>query len=243
MASTSEATFGNRLEKGRNLAEFVKKLKSWAPSNPLIEIKPFQDFLKSVDQANTQATNRLVHLKDLRARRYESYYGKTGLVKIMPMIRDYVGTLPEGKKSSYYKSIAKECQKLSTRKASKKEVTPSEKGTQTEKKAISRTESSFGSILASGKTVLEIISQISGYKPPFAGAGVAEFTALINAVETLNNDIAGILTETTDVLKTRKELYDGDEGLKKRAQIIKEFVRSAYGRSSNEYKQVVKFKI
>ena len=243
MPSTSEATFGNRLEKGRNLAEFVKKLKSWAPSNPLIEIKPFQDFLKALDQANSQAANRLVHLKDLRSHRHDAYYGKTGLVKIMPMIRDYVGTLPEGKKSSYYKSIAKECQKLGTRKPSKKEITPSEKGTQTEKKAISRTESSFGSVLASGKTVLEIISQISGYKPPFVGAGLAEFTALINSIESMNNDIAGILTETTDVLKTRKEMYDGEEGLKYRAQTIKEFVRSAYGRTSNEYKQVVKFKI
>lgn len=242
MASTSERTFGNRLEIGRKLLDYVKTLSDYAPENPAIQVEPFGQLLADIGKANDAVTKKSALLKDARERRRELYYGDKGLTLLMPMIRDFMGTLPDGKKTSAYTMIQKECRKITGGKIPKKEIPPEKANAAVAKKSISQSEKSYGSLYQAGMNILELIRAIPNYKPANPAMSVAAFEKKLQDIEAANHAVNTYLSESVDAIRRRHELYESDNGLTPLMQTIKEFVRSTYGRNSDEYKYISRIK-
>lgn len=68
--------------------------------------------LDIIEIENSTVYERLSNLQNVRAERYEMYYGNNGLRMRCSQIRDYIASLDEGKKSNDFKKVQKIVQKI-----------------------------------------------------------------------------------------------------------------------------------
>src|SRR5580765_7260552 len=102
MASTSEQTFGNRLEHARHLQAALSKMGGYAPDNPALTNANFGTFLDTVETANDVVAGTGQVLSDARTARRVAYFGSAkegvpGLATLAGRVRDAVGSMPGGK--------------------------------------------------------------------------------------------------------------------------------------------------
>jgi hypothetical protein len=242
MARISEASFGNKLAKGQQLLDFVRTLPDYAPPADYLKAENFATLLDKINEANKQVASTGNLLAQARLNRTELYYGDTGAKFRCAMIRDFIGVLPTGKTSSAYVTVQKEVQKMNNyKKPSKKDETEaSEKSAL--KRTISRSETSFGSVLQSLKNVLEIIKNLPDYKPANDLITIESLQKYINSIEQANQAVNAQLYPYNDSVVKRQEIYEGAEGLRVSFQGIKTFIAANYGKTSTEFKEVSKLK-
>lgn len=237
MASRSEATFGQRYEKGNQMLILIQSIPNYSPTNTDISISSFQTFLTTLNQLNNTIATNQDALSQVRDARSISYTGQNGLKELGGMIRDYIGSLQGGKKTNLYKNIQKEVARLKGYKKTKIKTSDS-----VDMKSISQSEQSFGSLVQSGKNLLSIIQNIQGYSPSNPNITVQGFQTTLNNIEILNNSVQEKLITVTNQLANRREMYEGDNGLRIRLQMIKSYIASTFGKSSQEYKNAVSIK-
>lgn len=110
MASTSERTFGNKLEHSRSLHVALSKIVGYKPDNPILELPAFEDYLDTVEGGNDAVASAGQPLSDRRNARRIAFFGDAkgnvgGLPTLAGRVRDFVGAMPGGKKSPSYKQI------------------------------------------------------------------------------------------------------------------------------------------
>lgn len=238
MASQSERTYGQRLEQGRQLFIVIEQFAKYEPSNNIIEKNTFYEFLELVEEANSRIAKLSAELKDSRNKRIDMYKGKNGLKELVFMIKYFVGTLPNGKDSSAYLQIKSEAKKFYSERQRRTEIDPLDAAGNEQPKRISKSESSYGSLIVAGRNILEVVKTINGYSPPNALISLDSFTAFLNQLEAVNNEVYTRVAISNIAVNKRKELYNGEVGLRHRVKIVKELVRSIYGRNSNEYNMI-----
>src|SRR6267143_6529008 len=145
MPSTSEQTFGNRLEHGRTLQVALGRILGYKPDNSALNSNNFETFLDSVEDANNLVAASGQTLSDTRVSRRTAYFGDAkqgtpGLRTLAGRVRDAVGSMPGGKKSPSYKQIQRLAQKISNYHTPNKPVTPSPGTTAAVKKKVSQSE-------------------------------------------------------------------------------------------------------
>jgi hypothetical protein len=248
MPSTSEKTFGQRLEHARTLQAALNKMVGYKPDNTALEAATFNTFLDSVEAANDVVAGNGQTLSDARTTRRLAYFGDAkngvpGLATLAGRVRDAVGSMPGGKKSPSYKQIQKLTQKISNYRPPKKAVTPSPGSTGPEKKKVSQSEASYGSLVQAGRDLAAAAGKVAGYNP---GAADLKPNALKSAMDTLadtNKTVAEALVDTEKAIAERSKIYEADEtGLKSQFQQAKAAVASQFGRRSPEYKSVANIK-
>lgn len=237
MASRSEATFGQRYEKANQMLILIQSIANYAPTNPDISVNSFKTFIDDINNLNNTIALNQDSLSQARDARNMSYHGANGLKELGGMIRDYISSLPGGKNTNTFKNIQKEVSKLKGYKKVKTKV-----GEEGETKTISSSEQSFGSLIQSGKNILAIIQNIQGYSPSNPNLTVQGFQAILANIELLNNTVQERIIMVTNGVAARKEMYEGDNGLRVRLQMIKAYISSTYGRSSQEYKNAMLIK-
>ncbi|MBK7379716.1 MAG: hypothetical protein IPJ03_12025 [Ignavibacteriales bacterium] len=105
-------------------------------------------------------------------------------------------------------------------------------------KKISTSEVSFGSVLAAGRELLEVIKSVAGYAPSNTNITVANFTSFLNSIEQKNTLIYQRLEQYDNDVEVRMEKYIT---LKDRVSKIKAALASQFGKNSNEYKDSLSY--
>ncbi len=241
MASISEFTFGQRYTKAQGMLEYVKQLPTYKPTSTGLSIGELEPFIKSADESNTAVNNTKNTLSDIRKERYELYYGTTGLVKRSARIRDYIASHADaGKKDRDFQKLQKLTQKMGSKKPPKKTAPSADPSTTEEKKKVSQSELSFGSLLAVGKEILEVIKGIASYAPSTETLQVNKFDDYLKTIDTKNSAVAAAYERYDDSVEQRWSIYDE---LSKRITKIISYITSEYGKDSQQYKDSLKYKV
>jgi hypothetical protein len=238
--STSEKTFGQLLEKGRQLLAYIQNLTGYAPTEPDLQPAAFDAFLNSVAAANAQVDAAITSLRTARAERAELYEGADGLERRASQIRDYLASLPEGKKSSAFKQVQRLVQQITASPARKKKQTP-EPGSKAPKE-VSQFEVSFGSRLAKARQIEQVILATPNYTPSNTAITAAGFDALLDQIELKNAEVSAKVAIAGQKVDNRSEMYKGENGLLNRAMRIKAAIAAQFGRQSEAYKDAVRIK-
>ena len=241
MASSSEKTFGQRYQSGRNLVTLIENLKNYKPSNEDIMAENFSVFMDEVDQANSDVAQKKAALTEAQSARNEGFYGTGGLKKTAPMVRDFIASTNGGRASTAFRNIQRECQKMMNYSKPKK-TKDDGKATAAEKKAVSKAETSFGSLLQDAKNILEVIKTVSAYAPSNPSLTVEGYGKFIANLEKLNETVAKLKHELDVAVEWRGKLYEGPNGLRERIRMTKDYIRANYGKTSNEFKEAGKVK-
>jgi hypothetical protein len=244
MASTSEKTFGNRLKHGRDLQIALDALPTYAPDNTALTPPNFELFLDAVESANDDVADKEQVLSDARTARRLGFFGDTstnvdGLATLAGRVRDHVGSQPGGKKSSGYKNIQRLTQKISNYRPPKKPVSAAIGTTPSEKKKISQSERSYGSLVQSGRDLAAAAAKVPGYNPTAADLQPAALKASMKTLSDANGAVADALVDVEKAAEVRSTIYEHpDTGLQSQFQQAKAAVASQFGRRSSEYKTV-----
>ena len=170
-------------------------------------------------------------LSQMRNTRTNSYTGTNGLKELGGMTRDYIASLQGGKSTNTYKNIQKEVSKLKGYRKAKTKIIDG-----TISKTISQSEQSFGSLIQSGKNILAIIQGIPGYAPSNTNITVQNFQTMLNSIEVLNNTVQEKFILVVNNIAKRKEMYEGDNGLRIRLQMIKNYIQVRMERTRRSIK-------
>lgn len=230
MASISEKSFGQRYTKGRELVEYLKLLPTYTPGNTDLEATSLTTLLDNILTANSGVASKISSLQTERDARLTMYVSQTGLINKCGQIRDYIASIePKGKKAVDYKKVRG------------KRLTPKPKPPEagaTAPKKGSTSEVSFGSVLSTAFEILEVIKGNALYAPSNTALTVANFTTLLNSIDAKNKLIAQKREEWDDAVEDRMSLYTD---LQSRVTKTKLALASQFGKTSNEYKDSVKF--
>jgi hypothetical protein len=241
MPSISEHTFGNRLEHGRALRAALSKIGGYQPDNPDLEPATFDTFLDTVEAANSAVAGATQTLSDARVARRLAFFGDAkqgiaGLATLAGRVRDHVGSMPGGKKALSYKQIQRLTQKINNYRPPRKPVSPKPDA---QKKEISQSEASYGSLVQAGRDLAAAAAKVPGYSPKSADLLPAALTAAMTALAGHNTTVAGALVDAGKAIDDRSRVYeDAQTGLKSRFQQAKAAVASQFGRRSPEYEAI-----
>jgi len=233
----SETTFGQRYTKARALVEYLNTLTTYSPGNPALTAPELTTLLDSVEAANSDVASKLFDLQTERDRRIDLFKNvQTGLLTKSAQIRDYVASVnPKGKNSTDYKKLQKMVQRMRGIRLSKKPEPPAGGGGP---KTISTSERSYGSMLAVGKEVLEVIKLVAGYAPSNTTLTVANFTTFLESIDTKNSLVAQKQEQWDNSLEARGTLYNTlADSVKK----VKLALAAQYGKTSPEFADAVKY--
>jgi hypothetical protein len=244
MPSTSERTFGNRLEHARFLNTAVGKIIGYKPDNTDLNPAPFGTYLDSIEAANNDVAGKSQVLFDVRTDRRLGFFGDAsqgvpGLATLAGRIRDTVGSMPGGKNSPSYKQIQRLTQKISNYRRPKKAISITPGGPDANKKEISQSEASYGSLVQAGRDLAAAVAKVPGYNPSAADLQPAALTAFMTALADKNKAVATALVDLRNAVAARAELYESDTtGLKSKFQQAKPAVAAQFGKRSPEYESV-----
>jgi hypothetical protein len=240
--SLSEKGVGQLLEKSRQLLKYIESLEDYSPTDPALTPAGYKAFLDSVAALNSAVASSLAALRQARAARHALYHGPQGLIKRASRIRDYISSLPTGKKSSDFTAAQKICQSLRPSGA-KKAPEPDSTASAKRKKEVSQYELSFGAMLEKARQLEQIILLIPGYAPSAADITPAGLDALLDDIELKNAEVAAKLAIANKKIENRAAAYANDPaGLRGRVTRIKAAIAAQYGRNSPEYKNVLEIR-
>jgi len=236
MASTSETSVAQRYTKARELVEYLEELPAYSPGVNTLEPTKIADLLDQIETANSAVGSKLSLLQTERDERFTLVKGDDGLIKRASQIRDFIASvLPQGKKARDYVKAQKLVQKMRGRRLTKKPPLNTDGSVP---KTISAIEVSFGSLLGTGRELLEVIKTIPGYSPGNPNLTIANFEAFLNSIDAKNSSVSEKYEQYDDTAEQRSDLY---KELQEKVTKVKLAVASQYGKSSNEYKDVVKY--
>jgi hypothetical protein len=173
-----------------------------------------------------------------------SFFGDTstgagGLATLAGRVRDHVGSQPGGKKTAGYKNIQRLVQKISNYRPPKKPVSSSVGSTPSEKKKVSQSERSYGSLVQFGRDLAAAAAKVPGYNPTAADLQPAALKSAMKTLADKNAAVTDALVDAQNAIDARLAMYDHPEtGLQSQFQQAKAAVASQFGRRSSEYKTV-----
>lgn len=241
MASNSERTFGNKLEHSRSLQVALEKIVGYKPDNVDLTPAAFDQYCDTVETGNETVATKDQPLSDRRNARRFAYFGDAkggvgGLATLAGRVRDFVGAMPGGKKSPSYKKIQRLVQKISNYRPPKKPVSPTPDAN---KKEISQSEASYGSLVQHGRDLAAAAAGVPGYNPTTADLQPAALKAFMKNLNDQNRLVAEARVDSGNAIAARALLYDDEKtGLRARFHQAKAAVASQYGKRSPEYKSI-----
>ena len=240
MPSVSEKSFGQRYTKAVGLVEYLKLLPAYTPDNADIQATAFDTFLGSVQTANETVSAKLSELMNERESRLLLYKGPEGLIKLCGKVRDYVASIdPKGRKSADYNKISKTIMRMRGQRLKKKPDPPTPPPENAgEKKKVSVSELSYGSVLEMGVSVVEVVKAKAGYAPSNTALTVASLNTFMDNLYAKNRLVLSKAEVYCNAVDVRVNLY---ADLKLRVSKAKSALASQYGKQSNEYTEALKY--
>lgn len=113
-----------------------------------------------------------------------------------------------------------------------------EEGQET-KETRSTSEQSYDKILDHFESLLTFLTQVPEYAPNENDLKLTSLQTKLTAMKTENTrHIDSVTALSNETIARNRELYDEETGLVPRAKMVKQYVKSIYGSSSPEYRQV-----
>lgn len=237
--SNSERTFADRLGRARTMNESIKGFSPvYDPVEETIKKDIFAAFIDEVSQANlvaslhngnyrTQAKERRDMITDIKTRALLvlSHFKSTkALADHVPVIKTKVYTLRG------YRLPRKD---IPTN------PPPVEGEAQTEvPKTRSTGEQSYSDIYETFRALNALLETMGNYAPKNASISLMTLDTLAAALKDKIDEIDATDASLTTAIFTRKELFDGTDGLRERMLRVKQAVRSQYGSASLQFKAV-----
>lgn len=231
--ANAETTFADREGRGQLLSETVKAFSvPFTPTDVLIQPVNYDTFLGEVHTLNsdtnekkslytTDSKARLVIVKDVKNR--------------CSLTMNYILSVSDYK--PYNSTIRNIVKKILHYKPPKSKL-PNPEEPPAEEKKRNRGELSFADVANRYDELNKVLGGIAGYDPTNADLKLLAMTALQTSFETKNKDMNELHGELSLLIRERKNIYDGENGLRERMKAIKAAVRAQYGSKSEEYDAV-----
>jgi hypothetical protein len=237
MKSTSEESFGAKLENAKKLLTTIRSFANYQASRPEDGLDEFNKLISLCDADNTTVATNLSEYTIAVDKRIKAFSNKdkTSIDKLLSPISKAVAGQYD-KTSKQYDTIAGIIVRMRSQKIEKLPANP----TEDKKDSISRSELSYGSKLQNFKDLISNLEVFGDFNPVNADIKIERLKELVRELEVLNATVNAKLAPLTVARSKRKDLFDE---LGKRAQRVKSNISSIYGNNSAEYKQVKGLKI
>ncbi len=234
----SQETFDSVFQRFKNGNVLIQAWADYSPGNASTTKAALTAFISAVDAANTAVTDTETDLKDERGVRNPLVFeikntNPTCLETRLRGMVSYLGSDPDNNAFvTSAKKVASILKKIRPKYPKKAPTDPRGKGK-------SPMEKSFASAVGQGKAVITIITKLGGaYSPADSNLSVANFTTLVNLIDTKNGSVQSALEAYGEANKARLTLYKGAQGLEKRRSSILSYLASFPGlKKSDHYKQ------
>jgi hypothetical protein len=237
MASTNENTFGARLRRAQDILNYIQGFAGYNPPRPQESVAGFTTLVNSIVSSNGSESGIQQQFKSAVDLRQAAFKGtNTSVEKLLAPIKGAVES-QFGKKSTESEAVTAIIKVMRSTKLVK---TPVDPNAPAQKKVVSQSERSYGSMTQMFNDIISTVGQFTGYNPTNAAIKIAGLQATSAQLTTLNNTIAQRIQSLKTVRAGRLGLYTD---LKDRVQRIKSYVKAQYGINSNEYKLIKGIKI
>jgi hypothetical protein len=229
MKSQTETGFGARLQKARELANYISNFDGFNPPKPTDQADAFTAFVTELENANASVfQNSENYRMSVSLRQNQFTKGPTSLLKLASEIRSAVIAV-YGKKSKEVDLVNEIIRKI---RGTKLMSVPKDPNSTDAAKKVSQSEQSYGSMTQHFQALVVTISEYTDYsssKPELTIAGLQQ--RLLDA-KTTNSSVSEKSLALSLARKNRRLLY---EDLEKRRERIRNYVLSVYGKDSKEY--------
>jgi len=229
MAQNSQASFGARLSRAKQLYQFINSFADYDPDVASLSPAKFQLLIETMD--TTQQEHTLTHhlfAESAKERAKTFATNDDSISKKATLLKAYVKAKFK-KESQQFADVDKLVNKIRGEKPIK---TSEESDTQT----ISRSEKSYGSQLQNFTDLVTLAIQFGAeYAPANKAIKLAELQATLDTATFLNNETTVKFAAFKPKIAQRK---DGFAQLSETANRIKEMVKSQYGVTSDQYKLI-----
>lgn len=239
MSSSSETGHAKNVANFKQLIEFPIGLgTSYNPSNNVLKITSLQAKHTTSKAAINDVTTTKTAFDNATDDRHDAFSGVkplgTRIVNAFA-ICGVSDSIVEGAKA-----INRKLQGQSASDNTKKETPPTNTaGDDDDEDGISTSQQSYDNIIEHLNALIALISSHPEYMPNEPELKVAALTAYSTTLETANDAVKTAFTAFSNSIKNRnKELYTKDTGLVDIALDVKTYIKSVFGATSPEYKQV-----
>ncbi|MBZ0199780.1 MAG: hypothetical protein K8H86_07930 [Ignavibacteriaceae bacterium] len=238
--ATSENTFADRLARGKQLKEALELVANYKPQDPTITLDGLNDLLAIIENKNTEIAVVQSPLTTDIAARKAIIGDDDGLKERTRRIVSYCKSNSEFK--PYLNSVKQVAKKLLDLRPKAAKPPEPNGGTPEEVKKRNQGEQSFGDLEKLANDLLQALNNIPNYNPNNAEITINGLQTIIDLFKSLNNSVADRRSLLTNLLWERRDLYEGKNGLRERMKRIHQNIAAEYGKDSEEYTSVIKFK-
>lgn len=230
--SLKKFSFASRLRRAQDIHAILKSFDNYNPPRTEESLAGFQAFIDSLVDTNNTETNLMKEYRMLVDDRKKVFYKNTHSVnKLFPALKSVV-RLQYGKSSTELALLDTITDRMKYSKGVKSNE-PADNSEQ--KKSVSHSEKTFGSMTKNFNDFITTISGFDSYQPGQDTFKIDNLKAIAVDLNTKNDAVMEKLTQLRVVKRERLDLY---KQLSDRINRIKFYVRSKYGANSSEFAQI-----
>lgn len=234
----SETTFADRIQRANILKSATENFSiPFSPTDPDLGPGPFETFLIGLEAKNDEVNHvkvdytqgsqeRILVVKDLKDR------SRLTLSNVESV----------GAYKKYVYSVRQVVRKILNYSVPKPQLPSGDPLSSSEKKR-NKGEQSYSDIEHLFTKLIETLKNIPGYTHINPDLQIANLEILQTQLDQKNKVMATMASQVTLKTKERKELYDGENGLREKMIAIKKAVKSQYGANSPEYLSVIGIRV
>jgi len=233
MSSTSERSFGSRLENARKLKTNLQSFQNYQPASGEFSIDDLNTTIQSIESINPQVASALIEYRQSVADRRIVYAtSPSSIKKIITPINAFTRA-KFGKDAASYIALNTLVIKIRGTQLKAKNAT--------DKTTYSVSQQSYGSILLNFQNIISNLESLGiEYNPANSTITINKLIELKNQAIQNNNTVVEKYSQLSPKQDSRVERYNQ---LSQKATRIKDFVKSQYGINSSEYNLIKGLKI
>jgi hypothetical protein len=233
MSSTSERSFGARLENSRKLKTTLQSFPDYQPASGEFSIDDLIATIQSIETINPMVASALIGYRQSVADRREVYAtSPLSIKRIITPINAFIRA-KFGKEATSYVALNTLVNKIRGTQLKAKNTT--------DNITYSVSQQSYGSIILNFQNLIANLESLGPqYNPANSNIIIAKLIELKNQAIEKNNNVVEAYSQLSPKQDSRVELYNQ---LAQKATRIKDFVKSQYGVTSSEYNLIKGLKI
>jgi hypothetical protein len=228
MTSTTERSFGSRIEKAKKLKTFLEGFENYQPTTGEFSIAKLLSAINDAESLNPEVATLLINYRQVVANRRDIYFKPpSGIRKIVTPINAYNrGTF--GIQSATYKATKALVAKI------RGESIKDSKAADAKSHSVSQ--QSYGSILLNFQNIINDLESLEDQYVPFNDAiKIENLKTIKNQAEAANDKVTMAFAALIPKQDQRLLAF---QILSAKAQRIKDLVQSQYGINSSEFKLI-----
>jgi hypothetical protein len=228
MASTTEKSFGSRIEKAKKLKTFLEGFTNYQPATGEFSIDGLIQSITYAESLNPEVARLLINYRQVVATRRDIYFKTPNSIKklITPINAYNRGTF--GKNSATYLATNSLVTKIRGERIKDIKVIDSNN--------YSVSQQSYGSLLLNFQNLINDLESLDIlYNPTNSAITISNLLTIKNQAERANEEVTVAFAALTPKQNERLIAF---QVLSSKAQRIKDLVQSQYGIDSSEFKLV-----